>query len=363
MTKTAPTEKRKIIFAAGGKSTYPRNANALKMLREMFDVVEITSSAGGYLWRFPIAALKLIFAKKSGVDAIYLGFMGHPLVFLAKAITKKPVIFDVFISLFDSICLERKTVGLDSLPGKLIFWLDKTACRLADVVIVDTAAHARWFSETFSLPPEKIKVFYICADADLFRPAAKTERKGEFVMEFHGGFIPLQGVEHIVKAAKILENRPGIKFRFLGKGMTLETARGLSEKLGLKNVEFIEEFVPIEKVPAFINESDVALGIFGTVGKTFRVIPNKAFEALACGKPLITCQTAAAGEMLKDGENALLCRAGDSIDLADKILKLKNDAGLRRRLAENGLKTFREFCDFNERKERLAAIVLATIKK
>ena len=333
------------------------------MLRETFDVVEITSSAGGYLWRFPIAALKLIFAKKSGVDAIYLGFMGHPLVFLAKAITKKPVIFDVFISLFDSICLERKTVGLDSLPGKLIFWLDKTACRLADVVIVDTAAHARWFSETFSLPPEKIKVFYICADADLFRPAAKTERKGEFVMEFHGGFIPLQGVEHIVKAAKILENRPGIKFRFLGKGMTLETARGLSEKLGLKNVEFIEEFVPIEKVPVFINESDVALGIFGTVGKTFRVIPNKAFEALACGKPLITCQTAAAGEMLKDGENALLCRAGDSIDLADKILKLKNDAGLRRRLAENGLKTFQKFCDFNERKEQLAAIVLSTIKK
>lgn len=354
----------KILFIAGAKPSYPRNAGALKMLREKFEVSEITSAASTYFLRFPQVALKFIFSRKN-VDAIYVGFMGHPLVVLARLFSRKPIVFDVFISLYDSICLERRTVAQGSLLGKMIFLCDKIACQLSDVVIVDTATHAEWFAKTFNLPPEKIKVFYICADETLFKPQTierDAKYADKFVVEFHGGFIPLQGVEFIIRAAEKLKDRSEIFFRFLGRGRDLPAAKKLAQKLAVVNIEFIDDFVPLEKVPTFINESDIALGIFGLPEKTARVIPNKAYEALACHKPLITADTVAAREIFRDRDNVLFCKAGDPADLAAKILELRNDPALRVALAERGSETFAKVCNYDERRDYLAKIINETIK-
>ena len=52
------------------------------------------------------------------------------------------------------------------------------------------------------------------------------------------------------------------------------------------------------------------------------MIPNKAFQALACGTPLVTADTPAARELLVDGESALLVPAGDPEALAAAVRRL-----------------------------------------
>jgi glycosyltransferase involved in cell wall biosynthesis len=66
------------------------------------------------------------------------------------------------------------------------------------------------------------------------------------------------------------------------------------------------------------------------------VIPNKAFQALACGAPLITADTPAARELLADGESALLVPPGDGAALAEAIRRLESDQELARRIAAGG---------------------------
>jgi glycosyltransferase involved in cell wall biosynthesis len=72
-----------------------------------------------------------------------------------------------------------------------------------------------------------------------------------------------------------------------------------------------------------------------------RVIPNKAFQALACGTPLVTAASPAAAELLIHGESALLVPAGDPVALAAAVRRLAGDAQLARRLSEGGHATYR----------------------
>lgn len=59
-------------------------------------------------------------------------------------------------------------------------------------------------------------------------------------------------------------------------------------------------------------------------------------EAMSCGRALIAAGGGGAGEITIDGADALVHRAGDVADLAEKITRLVQDAELRKRLAQNG---------------------------
>jgi phenylacetate-CoA ligase len=71
------------------------------------------------------------------------------------------------------------------------------------------------------------------------------------------------------------------------------------------------------------------------------VIPNKAFQALACGVPLVTADTPAARELLRDGESALLVPPGDPAALAGAVRRLAADTALAQRVAAGGLAAYR----------------------
>lgn len=334
------------------------------MLRENFDVVEITSNAPNYPLRFLSVGIRLVFSRKRDAQAIYIGWMGHPLVLLAKLISRKPIIFDAFISLYDSICLDRQTIRPSSIIGKGIYLLDRMSCRLSDRIILDTETHRQFFIEKFGINPDAVKVLYVCTDTAIFKPLSvkrKDEFKDKFIVGFHGSFIPLQGIEFILKAAKILSSHDDILIRLLGTGREMGMAQALKKNLNLRNVEFIDTFIPIGELPEFIRENDVGLGIFGTAEKVQRVIPNKVFENAACGIATISANTPGIQELFTDGKDIILCRAGDPQDLADAILKLKQDPMLRNSIAKEGSETIKKICDVASRERAIAAIVMETI--
>ena len=95
-------------------------------------------------------------------------------------------------------------------------------------------------------------------------------------------------------------------------------------------------WVDYERLPDELHGAGCALGIFGTSAKAQRVIPNKAFQALACGTPLVTADTPAARELLVDEVSALLVPPGDPGALAAALRRVAEDADLRRRLSEGG---------------------------
>jgi glycosyltransferase involved in cell wall biosynthesis len=76
---------------------------------------------------------------------------------------------------------------------------------------------------------------------------------------------------------------------------------------------------------------------------TFVAVPSRSeafglinLEAMASGKAIIASNVGGIPELVRDGYNGLLFKTGDHLDLAEKMLSLIEDKGLRVRLAENG---------------------------
>lgn len=295
--------------------------------------------------RLPVAYGGLTRRFDPDVDALLVLHPGHHFVPLARALgwrRRIPVVFDALVSLYDTFVSDRKIVERHS-AGSLRYALtDRVSCGCATTVVLDTNEHLRYFHETFGIPLSKMRRVPVGTDDEVFHPIAGPPAEPGFDVCFVGTFIPLHGIEHIVRAAKLLEDESGIRFTIIGRGQTFPEMAALARDLGVRNVDF-EDPVPFEALPQALSRADVCLGIFGDTDKARRVVPGKAFNALAMAKPLLTGSSPAMEELgFRDRVNARLIEMGSPAALAEAILELREDETLRRSLAANGLALFRE---------------------
>lgn len=283
--------------------------------------------------RLAAAEARLLARPSEPFDAVLVGYPGHPdLPAARRAARGRPVVFNPLVSLHETLVEDRRRFREGTLPARALRALDRLALRSADLVVADTEQNARALAALGGLPPDRVAVCLVGAEDRLFRPGPPRERK-PFHALFVGKLIPLHGVETILAAARIAREIP---FRIVGSGQLEELLR---DRPG--NVEWTP-WVEYERLPEEVRRAGCALGVFGTSTKASRVIPNKAFQALACGVPLVTADTPAARELLVDGKSALLVPPGDPEALAAAVRRLAADAELGGRIAQGGLAAYRE---------------------
>ena len=81
------------------------------------------------------------------------------------------------------------------------------------------------------------------------------------------------------------------------------------------------------------------------------------FQALACGVPVVTADTAAARELLTDEQNALLVPPADPDALVAALRRLAAAPELTRAVAARGLSTYREHASEAILGERWRALI------
>ncbi len=322
---------------------YPRNAQVISALRSAgVDVREEHRavweqrhnwSAGlRQLLRLARAewSLRRTRSDHGDVDAVIVGYPGHFDLGAACSVARgRPVVFNPLVSLSDTLVDDRARFRPGSLRARLLRLVDRRAFRRADVVVADTAAQAQLFRERLGVSDTRMEVCLVGAEDRLFQPG--WQPSASFHALFVGKLIPLHGLETILAAAALA---PEISFRIVGSGQ-LESLLA-SAPANVTSVRWIE----YEDLPAEIYAAGCALGIFGIGAKAARVIPNKAFQALACGAPLVTADTPGARELLTPGTDALLVPPGDPAALAAAVRRLAGDPALARRIGAAGRETY-----------------------
>ena len=335
----------RILYFGTYERDYPRNAQVISCLRGAgAEVIERHASvwerrrhkwsAGfGAAARVGLAETRLLFgSRRERFDAVIVGYPGHFDLPAAKRIARgRPVLFNPLVSLHETLVEDRGRFEAGSPAAGILRQIDRIALRRADLVVADTAANARHLARLAALPEDRLAVCFVGAEERLFRPGWQPPE--DFHALFVGKLIPLHGVETILEAARLA---PELAFRIVGSGQ-LDAL--LNEHP--PNVESIG-WVDYDRLPEENQRAGCALGVFGTSEKAGRVIPNKAFQALACGTPLVTGDTSAARELLRDGESALLVPPGDPEALAAAVRRLAREPELARTLGAGGLRAYHD---------------------
>lgn len=285
---------------------------------------------------YPVLLVRLLVAPRPALYLVsYPGWFDVPVVKIVALIKRRPVVFDVFISLFDTAISDRALASSESVSARLTRFIDRLSLNLADRVISDCPAHARFQADLAGLPLDRFGIVYLGADESMFHPIGDVDVDHDLIV-FYGSFVPLQGIEWIVRAAAILRER-SYRFRLIGTGQDRAAALRLAESLGASNIEFVD-FLPQTELVRELAGAALCLGIFGTSDKADHVVPHKVFEGLACGRPVLTGNTTAVTGVL-NGVVAV-CPTGDAAALAEAIAGLMESEGLRRKLGSDGRARF-----------------------
>ncbi|HFC10647.1 MAG TPA: glycosyltransferase [Candidatus Kaiserbacteria bacterium] len=267
-------------------------------------------------------------------DHVFVLFPGHTVVWLARILFGNRIIFDAFVSLYDSNVCDRALYTSFSPRAIKDRFLDSISCTLSHYVLVDTKENKSYFVEKIGVSENKIIVVPVGAGTKWFTAGENIEslHGDQLIVGFYGSYIPLHGISTIVRAAHLLAEER-IFFRIIGGGQEYDKVKALVKKLGgVPNIEFIKS-MPRDELIKNIREMDICLGIFGETEKASRVIPNKVYECAAFGKPIITADTPAIREVFTNKENILLTEAGSANELAKTIRDCIADYGRATRTA------------------------------
>jgi len=259
---------------------------------------------------------------------------------LAVARLKRvPFVFEVQ-DLWPEAAIQMGAITRNGPIATVAKWLERAAYRRAVAVVPVSPGMAEGVVAE-GTPAAKIQMIPNFSDLDLFHPgprdAAIVKRhglKGKFVVGYTGAIGPSNAVhEQVPEAARTLKarGRDDIVFAIAGDGKSLPELRELTE--GLDNVLILGR-IPKVEVPALTRTADALLALFGDKPILATNSPNKFFDALASGKPVIVNQPGWTRELVEESGAGVYVPVGDGVALADAIEALADD---RKRTKAMGL--------------------------
>lgn len=272
--------------------------------------------------------------KAAIVDIIYMPPLNTLFiksgVWVSKFFNKK-LIVEIHTLLYDTHVRDRKKIKDGSREAQEMIEKDILALTKSDCIIYATDRELNYWEKLLNVKVNPQKIF----KAPLFNasPLVSTRnfmQDGGLKICWWGTFIPLHGLDDILKALKILQKQDlqftcnlfGIDNDFFGKYIEKIQLEQLGANIFLKkDLSFADDSLP----NYLVDNCDLALGIFGNTDKAYHAIPNKLIEALSMRIPTLTMNSPALTEFFNPETDLWVCEPSPE-SIAEAILKITNGA-------------------------------------
>jgi glycosyltransferase involved in cell wall biosynthesis len=258
------------------------------------------------------------------------------------------LVIDAFISIYDTVVIDRKILEADGVIARILFRLERRALKCADTVIVDTPQNAQYYADLFHLPTDLFHSCPLSTDESPLRRLKAVTPTEHIEVLFVGTMVPLQGIATVVEAARLLEQQSLIKFTIIGDGQDTDSLQNLPPNLNWRS-----SWCSTGEMAEAIAKADICLGIFGETAKTQRVIPYKVYAYCRIGRATITAASPAMRAIMQEGNELTLVRPGDAQQLANAIRKLAGDPVERDRAAQAAARLYETSLSNRQARQRL----------
>ena len=255
-------------------------------------------------------------------DLVFVPYMGQFDVYIIALFAKlrrKKIAWDMFISLYDTVVMDRRMCAPPSLSAKFLKWVEQRAVKIADLTLLDTNAHARYIEKLLNADAGTIKAVPVGAERDAF-PTLKSRQGIDEATKvlFYGQLIPLHGVATILDAA-LSERGREHEWHLIGDGQDRALLENALTGINTDHIRWTR-WVDYDQLKNEMVQADICLGIFGTSDKAASVVPNKVYQALFAGRSVITRASPAMTEMFgHETQGLTLVPEGNAIALLDAI--------------------------------------------
>lgn len=276
------------------------------------------------------------------LQRFFFGIYAFFYAVLAKTdcVYSREITFCFFLSFF-----KKNVIFEDHEPKKSFLFLYKMFLRKIEKKVI-VAANLKNLYEKFVVKKKSYIVAPNGVDLDEFKSATvdKNIWQKEFnlspsdkIVLYTGHFYKWKGVNTLINSAKYFD--PQIKIVMFG-GLPEDKAeiKKMISDFKLKNI-YLHNFLEHKELIKFIKSADIL--VLPNTAEEERsakyTTPIKLFESLAAGVPLVSSNLESFKNYLIDGENAILFRADDAKDLAEKINYLITNPQIAEKISTQAL--------------------------
>jgi len=142
------------------------------------------------------------------------------------------------------------------------------------------------------------------------------------------------GAESIIKSALLLKGNHNFEFIFIGGGATEDNLKSICKKNMLDNVHFLGSF-SMRETSEIVNLCDISIVSFLNLPILYTNSPNKLFDSLSAGKPIIVNSAGWTKDLVLDNDCGLYVNPEVPEDLVNILISLRKNNKILHRMGEN----------------------------
>lgn len=227
-------------------------------------------------------------------------------------------------------------------------WLERFLYRHADQMMVNSPGYVEHVRQHGA---RQVTLIPNGADPRMFDPdddgqefRQQHDLVGKFVVLYAGAHGISNDLDIVLEAAARLKDRPHVAIVFLGDGKEKSALMARAAAMNLSNVFFLPP-VPKSEMASALAAADVCLAILKPIPLYATTYPNKVFDYMAAGRPLLLAIDGVVRQVIEEAQAGLYVPPGDVAALAAAIRQLAADPQAARAMGRRGRQAVEEKFD------------------